>query len=103
MIPDKAQHYWGSYLLNEILTKHLGSVKGSLITFSLGFLWEVNDNQTQLTLDPEDGVVGFSYRDLIADGFGAVSSLINKSEKYKVMLDYSDREKWIMLKGYLIF
>ncbi|KKL67805.1 hypothetical protein LCGC14_2131360, partial [marine sediment metagenome] len=42
-VPDKAQHYWGSYVLSAISQKYSGSKTGPLIAFALGYLWEVKD------------------------------------------------------------
>lgn len=39
-IPDKIQHYWGSYALTEIFSKKCGKIPGALTTFTAGFLWE---------------------------------------------------------------
>lgn len=96
MIPDKAQHYWGSYALSEIGQKYFGNKIGPLTAFVLGYLWEVKDSRTSLgTMN--DGVVGFSYKDLIADGVGVLSSLVNQSEDVRLWLNYSTRDKEIIL------
>ena len=94
MVPDKAQHYWGSYTLSVIGQKYLGKKTGPLTAFALGFLWEVKDSKTSLGTN---GIVGFSYRDLIADGAGVLSSLINQSESVRLWLNYSTRDKEIIL------
>ena len=96
-VPDKVQHYYGSYLLTEAAKSKIGPVKGALIVLTAGFLWEVKDSYIRLGTD---GTVGFSYRDLIADGLGIVSSLLNKSNKIKILCDYSTMKKQIMLKVY---
>lgn len=88
MVPDKAQHYWGSYVLNEVCGKVLGKELGAAMTFALGFIWEVKDSETSLGT-ANSGVVGFSYRDLIADGLGVVSSLVNNSRTVVMYVDYS--------------
>lgn len=94
MVPDKAQHYWGSYLLSEVSQKYLGDKAGPLITFALGFFWEVKDSKTSLgTVD--GGVVGFSYKDLLADGVGILSSAINRRGTLKLWMDYSTLHKEI--------
>ena len=93
-IPDKAQHYWGSYALSVVGQKYLGKKAGPLTAFALGFLWEVKDSKTSLGTD---GVVGFSYKDLIADGVGVLSSLINQSKNVRLWLNYSTRDKEIIL------
>ena len=95
MIPDKAQHYYGSYLLSSVSQKYLGDVVGPLTTFAVGFLWEVKDNKSKLNGHP--GIlIGFSTRDLIADGLGVLSSIVNKGSKVKMWLDYSRIDKEIM-------
>lgn len=98
MVPDKAQHYYGSYLLTEITSKYNIS---PVIVFTLGFLWEVKDNKT--SLNTTNGVVGFSYRDLIADGLGILSSRVNKHKNARLYLNYSTLEKTIELKGSWVF
>lgn len=84
MVPDKAQHYYGSYVLSEICGKVLSKKRGAYVAFIFGFLWEIRDSKTSLG----NGVVGFSYRDLIADGLGVISSLVN-NEKVVMYVDYS--------------
>ena len=96
MIPDKAQHYWGSYALSTIGQEYLGKKMGSLTAFALGFLWEVKDSKTSLGT-ANGGVVGFSYKDLIADGVGVLSSLVNQSENVRLWLNYSTYDKKIIL------
>ena len=96
MIPDKAQHYWGSYTLSEIGQKYLSKKVGPIVAFTLGFLWEVKDSKTSLGT-ANGGVVGFSYRDLIADGVGVLSSLVNQSESVRLWLNYSTYDKEIIL------
>jgi len=34
-VPDKAQHYWGSYVLSAISQKYSGSKTGPLIAFAI--------------------------------------------------------------------
>jgi uncharacterized protein YfiM (DUF2279 family) len=87
MIPDKAQHYWGSYALS-VAGQILGGYKvGTLTAATLGFLWEVKDNKIGN---------GFSYKDLIADYLGVASSIVNKNKTIKLWLDYSTVDKEIM-------
>ena len=88
MIPDKAQHYWGSYALSITGSKYMGDKVGTLTAAALGFLWEVKD-------DKEGN--GFSYKDLIADYLGVVSSIVNKNKDIKLWLDYSTIDKEITL------
>jgi len=85
-VPDKAQHYWGSYALSEVGQKYIGEYTGPAVAFTLGFLWEAGAEQ-----------VGFSYRDLIADGIGVLSSLVNKNRMTKLWMDYSTTDRTIFL------
>lgn len=94
MIPDKVQHYWGSYALSVVGQKYLGERVGPLTAFALGFLWEVKDSRTSLGTA---GVVGFSHKDLIAGGVGVLSSLVNRSESVRLWLNYSTLNKEIIL------
>lgn len=96
MVPDKAQHYWGSYCLSTISQKHIGTTAGALAGFTLGLLWEVKDSKTSLGT-ADGGVIGFSYKDLIADGLGVVSSLVNKDNRISLWMDYSTLDQNIML------
>ncbi len=100
MIPDKVQHYYGSYLLTEITSKYLGNTLGSLAAFTCGFLWEVKDSETVLETK---GVVGFSYRDLIADGLGVITSKINKNPNSRMFMTYDTLNKTIMLNAAWVF
>ena len=93
-IPDKAQHYWGSYTLSMVGQKYLGKKTGPLTAFVLGFLWEVKDSKTSLGTN---GTVGFSYRDLIADGAGVLSTIVNQKDDIKLWCDYSTACKTISL------
>lgn len=86
LVPDKAQHYYGSALLNEI-SKHLPfpgiKVMGPVISFTAGFMYEAWQDQRG---------IGFSKRDLFADAMGiAASQLSNKD--VVLWLDYSTNEK----------
>lgn len=95
IVPDKIQHYWGSYGLNEIASQRFGRFGGALTAFALGFAWEVRD--TYKTIDPSSKVlVGFSIRDLIADGLGVLSSQLS-TEKVQFYADYSTQDKNVML------
>ena len=86
-VPDKVQHYYGSFALSKIASDKLGPVKGSLVAFALGFLWEVKDAKTSLGT-ANGGVVGFSTRDLIADGLGVLSAQLN-TDRIRFYTDYS--------------
>lgn len=90
-VPDKAQHYWGSYVLTEVGGK---SFDRAALVFFAGFLWEVNDDKRG---------VGFSSRDLIADVLGVVSSIVNSSESTKLWLDYSVADKTISMNVSVVF
>lgn len=92
-VPDKVQHFWGSYLLSEIGQYKIGKVTGPLVAFACGFLWEVKDSKTSLG----PGTVGFSYKDLIVDVLGVVSTRINKKDNWKMYISYSTTNKYIML------
>lgn len=86
-VPDKAQHYWGSYGLSEVF--------GPYAALGLGILWEIKDDKLQ--------GVGFSYKDLIADGLGVISSRINKDNKIRMWLDYSVAKQEITLRAAMVF
>lgn len=88
MIPDKAQHYWGSYALSKVGSKYLGDKTGTLTAIALGFIWEVKDNKVGN---------GFSYKDLIADYLGVATSIVNKNKDIKLWLNYSTTRQEIML------
>jgi len=92
VVPDKAQHYYGSYVLSKAYSKMLGKELGAITAFASGFLWEIKDSKT--SLGTAGGTVGFSYRDLIADGFGVISSLIN-NERITTYVNYSTVRKEI--------
>ncbi len=90
-VPDKAQHYWGSMLLNEVgkkLPLPAGKITSPVLSFSAGFFYEVwQENQG----------IGFSERDLAADALGVVSSQFS-SDSIKMWMDYSTSDKIIMFK-----
>ena len=90
MIPDKAQHYWGSALLGFVgnqLPLPLRQVTVPFLALGAGYFWEVWQ---------QDQGIGFSERDLVADAFGVLSSQIN-SEDFKMHMDYSLSEKTVTL------
>jgi hypothetical protein len=98
-VPDKAQHYYGSYILNDINTHYLGEW-GPAVTFALGFLWEVKDSQTPWN----DGVVGFSYKDLLADALGILSSQLNREHSnIRMYLTYDKHREQITLHTSWLF
>lgn len=89
-VPDKAQHFYGSALINEFckrLPLPERGVAGPTLSITAGFMWEVHQEM--------DGV-GFSERDLIADVLGVAASQLS-SEHLVIWLDYSIQEKVIML------
>jgi len=90
MVPDKAQHFYGSALVNEFckrLPLPEKGVAGPTLSVTIGFMWEVYQ---------EKNGIGFSERDLIADVLGVAASQIS-SEHVVIWLDYSIQEKVIML------
>ena len=101
-VPDKVQHYWGSYLLNKITVRYLGDVGGSITSFAFGFLWEVKDSKTSLGT-VNGGVVGFSVRDLLADGLGVLSERINTHQNIKFYTVYDTQERYLMLNVTVTF
>jgi hypothetical protein len=90
-VPDKAQHYWGSLLLNEVgkrLPLPAGKITSPVLSFSAGFFYEVwQDTQG----------IGFSKRDLAADALGVISSQFS-GDSVKMWMDYSTVEKIIIFK-----
>lgn len=78
-VPDKAQHFYGSYFL-----AYLTSTKLSLIC---GLLKEIYDNQKG---------VGFSYRDIIANCLGILANKINK-HRFKLWVPYDQQKHQIKL------
>lgn len=85
-VPDKVQHFWGSYALSRLAAIENGDIFGALAVLTLGAAWEIKDDQVS--------GVGFSYRDLIADGLGVVGSLVNRRSRLKMWVCYStDREQ----------
>lgn len=90
VIPDKAQHYWGSTFLNELgkrLPLPQKEVTSPALSFAAGFFYEVWQ---------ESQGVGFSPRDLVADALGVASSQFS-SKSLTMWLDYSVSEKTIMI------
>lgn len=95
-VPDKAQHYWGSLLLNEVgkrLPLPAGQITSPVLSFSAGFFYEVwQENQG----------IGFSERDLAADALGVLSSQFS-GDSVKMWMDYSTTDKIIMFKFRFLF
>ncbi len=86
MVPDKAQHYYGSQLLVE-MGLHPAAA------FAAGLAYEVYQDETG---------IGFSYKDLIADAFGVLAGRVN-SEKFYLFMNYSTHEKILKLSAVLTF
>lgn len=88
-IPDKAQHFYGSALLNEV-SKRLPlpgiKVMGPVIALTAGFMFETWQDQKG---------IGFSQRDLLADAAGVAASQLS-GKRLVLWLDYSTREQIIM-------
>ena len=90
VIPDKAQHYWGSALLNEIgkkLSLPEERYTGPALALTAGFLYEAWQSSKG---------IGFSPRDLAADALGVATSHFN-SDSFSIWMDYSTREETIMM------
>lgn len=90
-VPDKAQHYWGSLLLNEVgkrLPLPASHITSPVLSFSAGFFYEVWQ---------ESQGIGFSKRDLAADALGVISSQFS-GDAVKMWMDYSTTDKIIMFK-----
>lgn len=90
MVPDKAQHYWGSAFLNEVgkrLPLPQRRITSPALALTIGFFYEVWQ---------ESRGIGFSPRDLIADALGVASSHLN-SGTVSMWLDYSVSQKTIMI------
>jgi len=88
-VPDKAQHYYGSALVNE-LSKRLPlpgiKVMGPVLSFTTGFMYEIWQEQKG---------IGFSRRDLFADAMGIAASQLS-SENFILWLDYSTQDQILM-------
>jgi hypothetical protein len=95
-VPDKAQHCWGSAILNE-LGKKLNlpgkKVTTPLMTLCAGFMYEVWQERQG---------IGFSGRDLLADALGIVSSEFS-TKNLVFYMDYSSRDKIITFNVKHIF
>jgi len=86
MVPDKAQHYYGSQLLVK-MGLHPSAA------FAAGLMYEIYQ---------EDQGIGFSYRDLIADAFGVMAGAVN-SEKFYLVMDYSTTQEFLTLNAVVTF
>jgi hypothetical protein len=90
-IPDKAQHFYGSAMVNEF-SKRLPlpgiDILGPILSLTAGFMWETYQDQKG---------IGFSERDLAADAMGVAASQLS-SEHLSLWLDYSTTERVIMFR-----
>jgi hypothetical protein len=94
MVPDKAQHYYGSAMLTATSSKVLGKDVGAVASLVAGFLWEIKDDHVGH---------GFSVRDLVADGLGVLTSRIGWSGPVKVYGDYSVTEETVSINASFSF
>lgn len=95
-IPDKAQHAWGSALLNELgkqLDLPAKRFTTPLVTLGAGFIYE---------LWQEGERIGFSEKDLVADALGIVMSEFS-SKNLIFYMDYSTTDRVIMFNVVHIF
>lgn len=81
MIPDKVQHYWGSYFLSRQSTP--------VVSLIAGVSWEFYQDE-------------FSIRDVIADSFGILSEQINKGaflfdDNVRMWMDYNTLNKEVLI------
>ncbi len=86
MVPDKAQHYYGSQFLVEVGLHPTAAL-------AAGLAYEIYQNETG---------VGFSYKDFIANSFGVLAGTIN-NEKFYLFMDYSTTEEVLVLNAVLMF
>lgn len=93
MVPDKAQHYWGTRALAEVAKLRMSGVAAATLALAAGFMWEVKDNYTPLGAG---GLVGFSWRDFVADILGAGGTLLD-NETVTTWVQWSTKEKTITL------
>ncbi len=95
-VPDKAQHFYGSAMLNEF-NKRLPlpgiDVMGPVLSFAAGFMYEAWQDQRG---------AGFSQRDLFSDAMGVAASQLS-SENVVIWLDYSAREQALVFNVTLRF
>ena len=87
LVPDKFQHFWGSYLLSQAI--------GPASAIVAGVLKEVYDNDV--------AGVGFSDRDLIANVLGVGSALLNRGPPVRMYLDWQPHRDRLVLVVTLTF
>ena len=95
-IPDKAQHFYGSALLNEVgkrLPLPERNLTSPILAFAAGFMYEVWQERRG---------IGFSHRDLVANVLGVATSQFS-SQSLKMWLDYSTTEKIITFNVSIAF
>jgi hypothetical protein len=88
-IPDKAQHYWGSVLMNEIgkrLPLPAAKTTSPILVFSAGFMYEVWQDRKG---------IGFSERDMVANALGVLTSKFS-TPTFKMWMDYSTKNRVII-------
>ena len=86
LCPDKVQHFYGSLLLVEVGLH-------PVTAFVVGFAYEVYQAETG---------IGFSGRDLIANGFGVLAGTVN-NRKFYLFVDYSTTERVVKLNAVVRF
>lgn len=91
LIPDKAQHFYGSAAVNEC-AKQLPlpgiRILGPVLSLTAGFMYEVYQDQKG---------IGFSERDMLADALGIAASQFS-TEQLTIWLDYSPTQQVIMFR-----
>lgn len=83
--PDKWTHMMGSMSSSLLLSKVMNKYAAGLLVFTFGAFKEYDDAFRE----------GWSYRDLIADALGVVSSF-TANEKYRLFCKY-DNEKVLLV------
>jgi hypothetical protein len=92
MAPDKFQHYYGSFGLAAIGARYTSRPVAAAGAFVAGLLWEIKDDQIG---------VGFSWKDLVADGLGSIAGAVGWSGPLCFSLTYNDAERTIMARATL--
>lgn len=95
MIPDKAQHAWGSMLLNNTfkeLNLPAEKISAPLLSFAAGFFYEVYQ---------ENQGLGFSQRDLVSDVAGILASELT-GDSTVMYISYESSTKIIMVNFSII-
>lgn len=94
IVPDKAQHFYGSAALATVSQKIIGKEAGTLLSVGAGLLWEINDNRTG---------AGFSWKDLTADCLGVLTARLAPKSPVVCWLNYSDIKKQITINAAIRF